>query len=641
MRSIGARDFGRAGSTRWGWLVVFCLLGPLPTPLAAQVPDTVPADTAARDTLQVPIPPDVMVQDTLPTDSVGQDSAVPVPPFPRFPAPPAGGWATGRWEWDRDQLLRYHSLSLLQLIERLPGINAFRTGDFGQPAGVTALGHAGARIRIFLDGFELDPLGFTTADLQQIALGDLESVRVERGLDGIRVELVPLRLADARPLSSVEAATGLYDTKLLRGLLMRGIGRRTTVLAGFDQSTTRGFGYQGAFSYRAARAAFSYALGERTAVQVEYRAETAESGAEGIPIDASRRTLLLRGRSELLPGVHVDAMVGRITRRPEDPDPLDVELSGYQGALRTALELGPLWVEGAARLRTDADDGAEPGTELEARGMLLPVPWLLAEGRVRAASLHGVSGMEGMGTVRVGPVGGLSAFGSLGFGSQPLALVRDTTIEPAVTIPFQRGESWVEPRFSAVSGSSAGARAGAEWAIGTAAIGAAGLAVPSGRVAPFGFTDVDRGLPAVDVEEATGVEAFATLPVPLTRGIVRVEGWLTHWTETGGRPYLPEQSGRVAMQVHGLFYGGELEPTLRVEAVHHGRSLVPDAEATGFSVQAAPYTMANLQLQIRIQDVRAFFIFDNITDLRGLTDLPGRQLPGGRFYYGLRWTFRN
>jgi hypothetical protein len=112
--------------------------------------------------------------------------------------------------------------------------------------------------------------------------------------------------------------------------------------------------------------------------------------------------------------------------------------------------------------------------------------------------------------------------------------------------------------------------------------------------------------------------------------------------DTGDRPYLPEQSGRIALEAHGLFFGGQLEPSLRVEALHHGAARVPSGvDATAFDGTSLAYTQANLQLQIRILDVRAFFIFDNITDQRVLADFPGRPLPGGRFYYGLRWTFRN
>lgn len=638
----GAHAARLAGSRGWDWLLFLSILVTSAAPLAGQVPDTVPADTIGQDTIQVAIPPEVMVPDTLPTDTAAVDSAVPVPPFPRFVRPGVGGWAFGRWEWDRAQLLRYHSLSLLQLVERIPGMVAFRSGDFGQPAGLAALGHAGARIRVYLDGFEIDPLGFTTADLQQIALGDLEGVHIERRLDGIRIDLTPLRLPDARPLSAIEAATGVYDTKLLRGLLMRGLGRRSTLLAAFDQASSRGFGFNQAFSFRAARAAVSYALGERTALQLDYRAEAAESREAVAPIDAGRRTIILRGRSEPFPGLTLDAMAGSISRNPEASDPLDVELASRQGAVRAAYDLGRLWMEASTRLRSDADAGAEPQAEMEARAGLLPMPWLIAEGQVRSASIHGAAGTEGMATLRVGPLAGLSAFGTLAFGDHALALVRDTTIEVPIGDPEDgQVEQRVEPVFSGVSSASGGVRVGAEWAALAASVGVAGFTVPSGRTAPFGFTTVDRGLDAQEVEEARGFEVFASVPVPLTGEYVRVEGWYTRWTERGGRPYVPEQSGRIALQAHGLFFGGELEPSLRIEAVHHGSALVPDAEGTGFAVESQPYELGHLQLQIRIQDLRAFFIFDNVTNIRGAADLPDRPLPGARFYYGLRWTFRN
>lgn len=644
---IGVRAVRRAGPTLWGWLVAVCAIVLTHSPLYAQVPDTIPADTTVVDGAAEPIvpdgvPADTLAADTLPVDSVARDSAIRVPPFPRFPTPRTGGWAFGRWEWNRDDLLRYHSLSLLDLLERVPGVVAFRVGDFGQPAGLAALGQGGSRIRVYLDGFELDPLGFTTADLQQVALGDLDQVRVERQLDGIRVDLTPIRLPDPRPLSAIEAATGLYDTKLLRGLLVRGIGGRAVLTAAFDQSTSRGFGFENAFTYRAARTSLSYALGERTALQVDYRSELAKSGGAAAPFEGSRRTVILRGRTELSRGFTLDVMAGTISRDPANVDPLDVKLTSQQGAVRAAYDLGRLWLEASARMRTDPDLGAEPGSEFEGRAAFQPLPWLAVMGQARSAEIQGVSGTDGTGTVRVGPFAGVTAFASTGFGSQALAMVRDTAIVPVFDVPYTGDfDVRVEPRYSAVSSTSGGMRAGAEWALPGGAVGAAAVALPAGRSVPFGFYGMDRGLAPVEVETARGIEAFASLPVPGTREILRVDGWYTRWTDRGGRPYLPEQSGRVALQARGLFFRGELEPTLRVEAVHHGRALVPDADGTGFTAESLPYTLANLNLEIRILDIRAFLVFDNITGFRSAADLPGHLLPGGRLYYGLRWTFRN
>lgn len=657
-----ARRLRRAGPLSWSWLVVLFLLAAAPTSSAAQVPDTVPADTVPTDTLpvdtlptdtvpaeaadtdtvRVPIPPETMVEDTVPTDSIAQDSLIPVPPFPRYRRPGLEGWGPRRWDWDRQDLLRYHSLSVLDLLQRIPGLHTIRMGDFGQPAGISTLGGGGGRVRVFLDGFELDPLGNTAYDLQHIALGDLESIRVERRFDGIRIDLIPMRLPDVRPLSAVEAATGVFDTKLLRGMLMRGFRGKATLSAAFDQASSRGVGFDEAFSFSSARASLSYALGEETALQAEIRSENVESGAEAVPVDANRRTMIVRGRSEPLPGLTLDAMLGRIQRRPEEPDPIDVELSSSQGAVRVAYDLGRLWAEGAARMRSNADALGLAATELEARAGAILLPWLVAEGEVRTGTILGAEGTHGSATARIGPLLGLSAFATVGFGQHAMALVRDTTVSyPVGEGEEEETETRDEPRFSAVSASASGLRLGADRQFVNGSIGAAAVLLPDGLSTPLGLRDLDRGFPAVEVEEARGIEGYASLPVPFAREYLRLEGWFTWWSERGGRFYVPEHEGRVALTAHGIFYGGDLEPSLRVEGVRRGSTFVPIGGEKQEVIATLPYNMANLQLEIRILDVRAFFVFDNLTSIQTATDLPERPLPGARFYYGLRWTFRN
>lgn len=644
MTAAAARRRARPPLAVW---LVFAFLLVAPGRTVAQVTDTVPADAAGADTVVVPIPPDPEERDTAGVARAQQDTAalVPVPPFPRYDRPGRNGFAFGRWEWDRQALLRYHSLSLLSLLERTPGLSAIRMGDFGQAAGLVTMGGGGGRVRVYLDGFELAPLGFTALDAQQIALGDLENVRVERRSDGIRIDLTPLRLPDPRPLSAVEAATGVYDTKLLRGLMMRGIGRKMVVSAAFDQASSQGVGFAQAFSYSAARAALSYAVTPRTVLQAEYRGESAETGRSAVPLDADRRTFLLRGRTRLSQGLSIDAMVGRTQRRPEQPDSMDVQLSSGQAALRVAYDVARVWVEGTARVRGDADELGLPASTFEARAGGILLPLLSAEAEVRQESVLGEGGMRGSGTVRLGPLAGFSGFASVGFGEQGLAVVRDSTLsrlEPADwRIPQEPQETvlWSEPRFSAASSSVASLRAGAEWALPNGSIGAAFVQLPDAVSAPFGFFGLDRGSAPIAVQAINGFEAHASLPVPFTAEFVRLDGWYTHWSDLGGRPYLPEHEGRVAVEAHGIFFGGDLEPSLRVEAVRRGEMLAIASD--GVVVPTGAYSMANLLLEIRILDVRAFLVFDNITNIRAAADLPERFLPGSKLYYGLRWTFRN
>lgn len=634
----------RAGARGRRRLALVCggLLAAWSATLAeAQVPDTIPADTVAGDTAQVPIPPEATVADTVPVDALAGTGLSDAPPFPAMPRAGREGWAWGTWSWGREALERYHSLSLLQLIERVPGVHVLRSGDFGQPSALTTLGGAGSRVRVYLDGFEIDPIGFTAHDLQQVALGGIEHVRVERRFDGIRVDLTPIRITDGRPLSGIEAATGVYGTKLLRALLVRGIGSAAMLSAGFEQASSNGVNFDEPFSYSAARASLSYSLGRRTSLQMEYRIENPQAGQGSAPIDASRRTLLLRGRSAPLPGLTLDAAIGRVERRPEDRDTIDADLGSVQGSLRAGYDLGRIWGEAGVRLRTDADPVGLPAREVEGRTGLRLLPWLAAEAELRSESALGESGTRGTVAVRAGPLGGLSAFGSVGYGEQPLVLVRDTVVEYPLPGEDSGVQRRVEPRFSSIAASVAGSRIGAEWSFPAGSLGGAAVFLPEGEVVPLGLLRRDRGLPSMEVGSAHGYEARASLPVPLAREYLRLEGSYTRWMDLGDRPYLPEEEARLAVQAHGIFFAGDLEPSLRVEVVRRGSMWVPTRDAGQLFQASVPYEMANLQLEIRILDVRAFFTFDNLTNIRTAADFPGVPLPGAFFYYGLRWNFRD
>lgn len=644
-----SRTGRRAGSPLRSWLAAVVLSITLCPALAAGQarPDTIPRDTVRRDTAVVAIPPIAVENDTLPQDSLLDtgDSLRVVPPFPRYPAPLPTGWAFARWEWDRTELQRFQAFSLLQLLERVPGLTLTRAGGYGAPTGVSALGLGGARLRVFLDGFELEPLGDATPDIQHVGLADLESVRVERDPGGVRVYLTSMRLEEARPVSVLEVGAGNYDVKLLRALLARGIGPRSIVTAAYDLLTTAGFGFAAPFSMNSARVAWSYALTPSTGLQLEVRNTAVERTTPALERDFSRRSLILRGRSELRPGLVLDALLSRTTFRPDSADPLDAELAATQAGVRASYDLGRGWLEGAARVRgADSRATALPELELSARGVLRPAPWLTAEAEGRSATSQGVAGSLLQGMLRAGPVGGLSAFGAVAVGRLPVGLVRDTLV-PEVRTRTVNGQEVTDtisrrvPQFGAVGADAAGVRVGAEWQRGTGLLGAALVAAPAGPVAPFGL-EFDRRFAAVDAEAASGVELRADLPLPRGGNALRLEGWYAHWLSGADRPYLPQSQGRVAAVLHNRFYDGHLEPTLRVEAVHRGASLVPRLD-TNALVRVPGHQMLNLFLQIRILDLQAFLVLENLTALRGAQEVPGFERPGSNLLYGFRWIFRN
>jgi hypothetical protein len=137
------------------------------------------------------------------------------------------------------------------------------------------------------------------------------------------------------------------------------------------------------------------------------------------------------------------------------------------------------------------------------------------------------------------------------------------------------------------------------------------------------------------------VEAHVSLALPRTRDLLRLEGWANYWGDRAGRPYLPELDARGAITAHGLFYEGQLEPTLSFQVASRGSMLVPTADAGEAMVATTPYTLTNLYIQIRILDVQAFGLWENFFNYQSAADLPNLTLPGQRLIYGIRWVFRD
>jgi hypothetical protein len=631
------------------WLAVVWLAC-LAAPLAAQVrPDTIPRDTIRRDTipadpvpgdpLLVPIPPEQMVRDTLPTEAFREteDPDPVLAPIPVYFRPLPVGWASARWEWSRDELLRFHGFSLLELVERVPGLTVVRAGAPGRPAGITALGMGGGAVRVFRDGFEVDPLTGATLDLQQIGLADLESVRVRRTAAGVRIDLTSFQLREPRAYSLVEFATGNYRSRLLRALFARPFGGRSVATASFDVLGVSGFRVAEPGRISNVNARWQYSLSPRAALQAEYRLAAWDRQGQLFPERTDRRELLLRGRVQPFDRLTFDAMVGRVTRSAAEPAPFQVDLASVQGAARASLELGLGWVEAVARARDAGAEGpAAPRTDLSARAALNPLPLLALEGEVRSAGADGgVSASQASGTVRLGPLFGLSAFYARSTGER-LAWTVGTQDPPD---PLPDPDPALRPLFAPLAVPATGDRAGVEWMARGASAGVALVSGPGGLAVPLGLAPDRTFLPVME-EAARGVEAFASVPLPLPRRSLRLEGWLTAWDEANDRLYLPTEQARLSLVYHDLFFVGQLEPTLRFDLVHRGRTLVPVPGSPNALVRLDPYQVGNLQLQIRILDVRAFFVLDNAFNFPA-ADLPAQLQPGSRMLYGVRWEFRN
>ena len=195
-----------------------------------------------RDTVAVPkdtAPPAADTSRTKPDTVIRRDTVKAPLARAEFPLTVDGA---GRYHWNRDELFAGGGLTVLELLERIPGATSFRSGWMAAPAQITWLG-GGGRVRVFYDGIELRPFDDRTGlllDLAEVQLWTLEEVLVERGADELRVHLRSWRIERTSVASRTDVLTGDEDTNLYRGMLGRRFSHGEAVQAGFQQYGTSG-----------------------------------------------------------------------------------------------------------------------------------------------------------------------------------------------------------------------------------------------------------------------------------------------------------------------------------------------------------------------------------------------------------------
>jgi hypothetical protein len=608
-------------------------------PLRGQ--DPIPTDTVpvGRDTIVVPIPPEQVAPDTIPVETE-PDTIAPAPRLPGVPREPAAGWNAAEWEWGQEELERWHGLTILDLVEQIPGLLVTRAGWYGQPAGAAAFGQGGGRLRVVLDGYELDPLASATFDLQHISVADLQGIRVRRGLLETIIELRTFRLTEARPFSQIEASTGLYGTRYIRGLFSTIAGDQGMVTLGLDVTDTSGWLGQQPFSNNGLMARWSRLFGTGSGLELEFR-QTSLSRPMGsaFPLDGQRRDVVMRGRHRLTPQLHLEADLGQSRRTNAVDDTLGTQQSAFQAHLRAHFDNSAGWISGSARMRDGGEDRYSlPRLDLQIEGGYRLGELLRASAAIRRVSVTGVSGTEAEARVETGRFAGFGAFAEVAAGSRALGVVRDTIVQVPMEEPGGDPIVADEARylFSAVGSDAGGVRTGGDWQWMGARIGVALLRHQGSLIVPFGFR-FDRRIAAVHTQPITGYEISAAIPV--FTPALRLEGSHTAWSDVGNRPYLPVRYSRGSIEFSRQFYEGNFEPTLRLEGHRRGASISPGATGTEFDGVTTPYTWTSLFLQIRVLDVRLFLVLENLLNDRLAADIPGQIRGGARSYYGVRWHF--
>ena len=145
------------------------------------------------------------------------------------------------YAWDRRRLPATGALTLGELVDRVPGVTSFRSGWISAPE-MAALNGRFGRVRIFLDGIELDPLDSRLRgqhDLSLIDLWHLEDATIEPGADEMRVHLRTWQVTSTTPATRIDIHTGDLQTNSYGGFYgKRFPGGQALQLAGNHYATS-------------------------------------------------------------------------------------------------------------------------------------------------------------------------------------------------------------------------------------------------------------------------------------------------------------------------------------------------------------------------------------------------------------------
>jgi hypothetical protein len=589
--------------------------------VGAQVPP--PADTvaAARDTVGA-VRPDTIPP--APGDTVPADTLKPVVVVAPFRAGEAPRWSAGVWEWDRDALLRSSALSLNELLAQIPGVTPVRSGFLGQPEAAARPGGTGGFTEIYLDGFALDPLDASTYDLSRLELVHLSRVRVERRGGGLRVELETIAPTDHRPFSMVEAGTGDYGARMVRGTFMTPDFLVGPLALGIERLEGNGlFNTQPANTFTGW---LKWARGVGpTTLQMELRRNSVEwNTPEKVGLKGFRQDWVVRARTRLASPLTAEAFLGGSALEDQYADSTS-EARGLQGGLRTAYQGERFWTAATLRGR---DQDFLPRLEADAAaGVQLPGAIHLSGDITHADWREGRQGSSWGVRAELAPLTLIRPFVEYSSGTRGIPGLRDDDGRAILT-------------------ERAALRAGGELSWRGARLGAAWNRIEADAIADFGLPfDRTGALHAGGMQQ--GLELNGR--IPLLWEPLWVEGWYTRWTGANPWIYLPGQSWRTALVYHDTpMASGNLEISARLELSHRDWMVVPtltggaDGEAGIIGTSTVPgLTSLDFYLQIRILDVRAFVRWNNIAHQLGQHDLPGRYFPGQRTFYGIKWQFWN
>ncbi len=544
-------------------------------------------------------------------------------PIARWIAPPAVGIGE-RYRWDRDALFASGALTLLELIERIPGVTGLRSGWFTTPQIASYLGDV-QRVRVFYDGLELDamdPRGGNVLDLGEIQIWSLEEVSVERGAAELRVYCRSWATERTSANTRTDVLTGDEETNLYRAFYGKRFSHGEAIQFAAQQygsEVDRGGGGGDALALMG-RLGWARSIWSADAFILRTRRTRLQQfGGSGIPrVETERTEAYVRlgaGRPES--GLWAQLIAGSNAFEQIEPhdtsDRVDRTLSRAQyvaaagfarwGARLTATQratifAGNRYLTPSVQFGADGryaglsllaeGDGRDSTKRLEAIARLTPLPFISLSGAVAQVR-------DRRDTLELDPEQGPS----------PLPL--DEALYARAEVGLQLGRLWVT--------------------------GGGMLRHSTTLAAPVIF---DSAYQVVTEPEARGMFATARGRIwnALYADVVGV-----HWEEPGA--YRPEWQARSELYLKSnwlsRFPSGHFGILASVR--HDYRSPVFFPVANTIRI-AQPSRIFTTQLEIRLVSAVAFWQFRNVVgELYEI--VPGYEMPRQGNLYGVRWQFWN
>jgi hypothetical protein len=570
---------------------------------------------------QVPIPAKPKTDSAADSMRVKIDSIK--PPVGRF-ADPLTYEIGPQYDWNRAQLFATGALTLIDLLDRIPGITTFRSGWLSTPQTATFNGDF-RRVRIFYDGLEIDDLDNSTRgvlDLSTIQIWTLEHLSIERSAGELRLYMRSWRVDNTDPYTRVDVATGNEDTNLYRGFY----GKRYDN-GGLLQLAGQQYGVR---STRFAGAGDALSLLGRIGIARKSWSVDAFANRVHATRDIQRPAF---GRPPVLAlnatntNAYVRAAVGASQGGPWAQ--LTVASLGFKGTTAPDRSV-------TATSQPDTTERKAFETQYHASaGYTSGVARLEIADRLRSIAgtrFNAISGRLDFAT----PLGVLSGFAEQdGFRH----LTNADVGARAQPLPFFALSGSVAT--SRPSGGGTSLLASTTTVRGEAGLRILGPWISAGMIA----TDNTQGLAPVvyDTLFLPTVAGHATAQTFSIRGALGkgfgIDSWLTRWDQT--RPYQPQYQSRSEINFTNDFIRrfprGDFN--LHAAAVYEYRGHTIFPSSAGDVRVAAAKTLSGL-LEIRILRAVVSYQQRNILGYQYFV-VPGFEMPRVLAIYGVRWEFWN